>query len=1208
MKHVRRLFSCLGLMALAAFAASASAQTEQRVSISMRDALLKTILWELEQKTSLRFMYNQEEVDRAGTVDVDMTGSVGEVLANVLRGTGLTYTVRDGIVVIKQQPQPNMVRISGRVTDSDGRPVAGVTVTAEGTRAGVVTDSDGRYSLTLTQTGGMRFVFSYIGMSTQTVDYTGQQTIDVVMTETSVAIDEVVVNTGYQRFNPRESTAAIQSLKFEELLTPGLQTIDQMLEGHVPGMIFMQNSGQVGAAPRLRVRGTSTILGSQEPVWVVDGIVQENPVNISPEEINSLDFVNLVGNAISGLNPDDIQQIDILKDAAATALYGARAANGVIVVTTKQGRQGPPSVSYSLSGTFMERPHYSDASVNMMNSRERVEFSRELLEKRVLYPQVDNWLGYEKAVLDYWNGTISFEQMQQQVGYYEGLNTDWFDTLMQNSFSTKHTVGLSGGNSNITYYASAGYSDARGAIKDEVNRSYTAQLKLNATFDRWSFRFNLNANVGDRRYTPQDVDVTKYAYQTTRALPSHNPDGSLWYYPRQIESRYFGDFNIINEMRNSSQDIRSTGVTATAGIDYRFSDHLKFTGTASYTANNTTEEVWHGENSFYAAMLRLPDTPSESRNVLPYGGELKYGNTEHRSYTARAQLDLNKPVDSDGRHILNASVGTEVSSTQYYGLKRTFRGYLKERGRKMAEVDPELHPAFARWQTTDPDALGVWSDQLTNKVSGYATVSWIFDNNYTLNVNGRFDTSNRFGSRANDRLSPVWAVSGRWNVKNTVLGDTRWIDELTLRGSFGYQGNMLESVSSRLIIQRGTIDADFGDYTSEVKSFANPDLRWERTSSWNASADFSFFDRFVSGSLSYFYKKTHDAFVRKGISTINGVADWDVNESVLENQGVELALRFTLIDTRRTRPDGFRWSMTTNFGRITNNLSGRNKDQSTTNEVTYEGFLNGSIPIEGRPLNSFYSYQYLGLNPLNGAPMFYGSDQVVYVDNQRVDLLEKYGGMVFRDILKDVMTYSGTRVPTIQGAIQHTFAWRRFSATVNTSYSLGSKIRLLKMYGNVTSEYQTIAPQPTANVRKEFLDRWRQTGDELHTDIPGVISGNDFMNTTDNRMWWTSQKNVDGQDIKFASNIWSMYDNSDLRVVSGDYLKIQSVSVRYSFDEELCRRLKIKSAYVGLSGTNLLTVCSSKLKGQDPATQDGAAPTINMSLRPTYSITLNISF
>jgi hypothetical protein len=526
----------------------------------------------------------------------------------------------------------------------------------------------------------------------------------------------------------------------------------------------------------------------------------------------------------------------------------------------------------------------------------------------------------------------------------------------------------------------------------------------------------------------------------------------------------------------------------------------------------------------------------------------------------------------------------------------------------MAQVNPTNFPEYASWLGTNLDALGRWTDQLTNRVGPYATASYTYNKLYTISVNGRFDASNRFGSRANERLSPIWSISARWNAKEDVLQAVDWVDDLSVHGSFGYQGNMLDNISSQLVIQRGGIDADFGEYESSVSSYANPGLKWEKTSSYNLTMDLGLFRKFIAGSVSYFYKRTRDAFFNKGISSINGVTNWVVNTGLLENQGVEVGLRFTLIDTRGRNRGGFRWSMTTNFGRVTNNVPGPSLDKTLTNAINYEGYLNGTLEVQGRPLHSFYSYKYQHLNPLNGAPVFYGSDRVVYVNNQRVDLLEKYREMSLTDIFADAMTYSGTRVPVMQGGLQHALTWGQFSASVNMTYSFGSKIRLLQMYPNVSSEYKTTAPQPTANVRKEFLHRWRDQGDEQFTDVPGVVSGKTFENSLDGRMWWNGETNINGEPITFASGLWQMYDKSDLRVVSGNFVKIQSASLRYNVPDGLCQHLNFRSAYVSLAGTNLYTFANKRLKGQDPATQDGTAPTINMSLRPTYSFNLNISF
>ena len=1210
---LKKIFLVMKLMCVLVvfltFQLSAVTYAQKKVTLNFENVSMLEVIQELRSQTGYKFFFNHNELKKVTPVTAQFEEEeLEQVLHSVLNQSNLSFRVEQGIIIITpvKAPQEREIVISGRITDTGGLPLVGVTVRVEGLSLGTSSDKNGNYTFTLSGVERFSLVFSFIGMETQKIAYTGQEFIHVVMRESTQELDEFVVSTGYQRIDLRKTTSAIQSIKAEDIVVPGLSSIDQMLEGHIPGMIFMQNSGQIGVAPRLRIRGTSTILGNQEPLWVIDGIVQENPVNISPDQINDLDFVNLLGNAITGLNPNDVEQIDILKDASATALYGARAANGVIVVTTKQGRPGPPSLSYSFSGTFRQRPRYSDASVNMMDSRERIDFSRELIEKNVTYPLLTNgWVGYEKAIRDFWLGRISYEDMQAEVSHYESVNTDWFDVLMQNSFSHKHTLGLSGGNAGLRYYVSVGYNSDRGSVKKESFQQYTTSANLTATYNRFTIRFNLSGNVDQKVYTPGDVELTKYAYETTRALPAYNADGSLWFYQRQVTqegntSIINRDFNIINDRNNTSQDIRSMGLKASVVVDYKIMDALKASLTASYSLNNTTQEVWHGEKSYYAQRLAYV-TQAAQGSHLPAGGELKYQNSEHYAYVVRGQLDFNKYLDQENKHYITASTGGEVSSSQYYGLNQTYRGYLKERGKKMAEIALNT-TNYTNWKATNQEALGVWTDKLTNIASAYATLSYTYNNLYTVNGNVRIDASNRFGSRANEKLAPIWSFSARWHIKDDILQHVNWIDDLSLRGSFGYQGNMLDNQSSKLILQRGALDADFQDYKSTVLSYPNPELRWEKTASYNATLDFSILKGIVSGNLNYFYKRTQDAFLSKQVSTINAVSSWVVNQGILENEGIELFLQLTPVNTLKTNRKGVRWTLSTNFGRNTNQLSGK------PNEITYSGMLNGTAQIEGRPLNSFYSYKYLGLNAFNGVPIFYGSERDVYMDGRLVNLAEKYGTMELADIYQDVMTYSGTRVPTLQGGIQNSLSWGRFSASANLTYSFGSKIRLLQMYPDVNSNYATIAPQPTANVRKEFLNRWRQPGDERHTDVPGIISGSAFSNSIGNGMWWNSVQNMNAQNITFASGLWQMYDNSDLRTVSGNFLKIQSLSLRYNMPDKWSQSINIKSAYIGLSGTNIYTFAHKRLKGQDPATQDGSAPTINLSLRPTYSFSLNVSF
>ncbi|MFR5656508.1 MAG: TonB-dependent receptor plug domain-containing protein [Butyricimonas faecihominis] len=417
-------------------------------------------------------------------------------------------------------------------------------------------------------------------------------------------LDEVIV-TGRGNVPTRYNTGAVTSLKMDDIMMPGVSTVDKMLEGHVPGMIFMQNSGQVGATPRVRVRGTSTILGSQEPLWVIDGIIQTDPVNVDPSQINDLDFVNLLGNAISGLNPNDIESIDVLKDAASTAMYGSRASNGVIVVTTKKGKMGPPQISYSFAGTLTTRSRYTNRAMNVMNSKERVDYSREMIEKGLTYPNISAWVGYEGAVKNYYEGNISYDQFVDQVSYLEKNNTDWLDLICRDAFSHNHTLSLSGGTANMKYYASLGYNRENGILRKEGLNRYTAAMRLNLNYERFNVAFSMTGNVQEKKYTPSEMGLMDYAYNTSRAVPAYAEDGSYYYYAIKYNgSEFMSKSNILKERDESSEEINGSGITLTTQLGYKIFPELKAELTFSYTVNNTEQETYYSENSGYASMLR----------------------------------------------------------------------------------------------------------------------------------------------------------------------------------------------------------------------------------------------------------------------------------------------------------------------------------------------------------------------------------------------------------------------------------------------------------------------------------------------------------------------------------------------------------------------------------------------------------------------------
>ena len=689
------------------------------------------------------------------------------------------------------------------------------------------------------------------------------------------------------------------------------------------------------------------------------------------------------------------------------------------------------------------------------------------------------------------------------------------------------------------------------------------------------------------------------------------------FYQRDNDLRhtYLKPFSIINERKNTSDDIQSNAIGMSANIEYRVIPCLKAGVQFSYGISNFEERVYFGVKSWYAANLRkeyFPGSDNEgvaSNSEMPIGGELRLNNTKNENYSVRVNLAFNKFLDKENAHQFQASVIGELSSTLYTGFAITKRGYIPERGMLFDDVNLSdswgylEFPNYDGWLKSDASAKGILTHNLTRQVGLVGTLFYGYKDAYIFNANMRIDGSNKFGDTSNEKLNPIWSVSGRWNIHENLLSNKWWINTLALKASFGYQGNMSAQDSPNLIIQRKGTHWAFDELYSSIKYYPNPHLKWERTSTYNIELEYSLFNNKLVGNFSYYYRHTTDAFMSKTVSRINGVSSYTVNRGTLNNQGFEFDINFTPIENLGAGGEkrGFVWRINPNFGSVFNQLVDKikAKDEVLQDEIRYGDYLDGRVQVAGRPVNTFYSYKFTGLDPKDGRPTFYGTDadEIVGTDKNGNEITRQksYELMTLGNVCMEVMEHSGCREPFLQGSISNYLGWRNWGLSFNLAYSVGSKVRLLQMYGSSNSA----VPAPVMNMRGEFVHRWRRPGDEEFTNVPGLLDAKSYEKTR--TPWWNDKP------YEFAGTIWNMYDNSNVRVVSGDYLKLTSLSLRYIVPERICHKMYMKSAYLNVSGTNLFTLCSKKLKGQDPS-QSGSSELINISVRPTYSLSLNVTF
>ena len=1168
--------TCL-LTVLLAFSATASVNAQQgKVTIDVKSATLSQVLMEVKDQTGAKILYNENLLRDVECKDLKLEGvAVEEALNQILAHTPFGYTMENGVVVIQKrsaEPQ-NVMVVRGRVVDKSHKPIPGVTVMIQGTPIGFITDKNGNFAFEMPQGQEITLLFSFVGMKSVAVKYEGQEDLRVVMEEEVTEIDEVVV-TGYQTLSRSRNTGAITSVDPEKIMRPGITTIDQMLEGQVPDLMFMSNSGEVGVVPKLRIRGTSTLIGNREPLWVVDGITVQDPVEISPEELNNPDYVNRIGNAIAGLNPQDIERIDVLKDAAATALYGTKAANGVIVITTKKGHVGKPVISYNMNLSYKRRPRYTDRKIDLMNSKERIDFSKDLVNSGYAFPSNTNMVGYEGLLNQLYTGVIDHTEFAEELQRLEAVNTDWFDLLTEDVLSHQHTLSVSGGSETMRYYASVGYAKDNDVIKGNNNERYTVALNLNANLSpKVSAALGINANVSTREYSQEDLAPMDYAYNTSRAIPAFEEDGDYEYYQRQStrSAQKTFRFNMLNELENSSYTQEGSAVSSNLTLNAKFTDWLDASIIGSYSTSLTDIQGWWGEQTYYVACLRgteveeAPLSGEDSDSELPYGGELTTNSTRNRNWMVRAQANLNRYFHDD-MHNISASIGFEASSSRYKGYDIVSRGYYEDRGKQFSHTILDDFPLFKDWM--ENNAYPTITDNLTNLVSAYATVSWSYQQLLTLNANARFDGSNKFGDQSNDKLLPIWSVSANYTISEHSWLQKDWIDYIMLKLSYGFQGNMLEDQSPTMIIRQEPTDPLYNELVSDVEIYPNPDLRWEKTASFNGGLTFSLFNARLQMEASAYYKRTKDAFLSKTISTVNGLEEYVVNSGTLKNTGYSISATVSPVRTRN-----FNWLLATSFSNVFNKM----ETQPGTEQYELSNFLNGTALIKDKPVGTFYSYKFVGLDPKNGYPLF--DDMREHADE--LEDLSKY------DFYTTILKETGSREPTMSGNISNTFTYKNWRLNMNLAYSLGSKIRLFQLF-------ETTKFTPEDNVPKEFVDRWQKPGDERYTNIP-------------NPDCYEAHWSVYSDGIpQIASSNMDMYNYSDIRVVSGNYLKCSTMSLTYEFPFEKIEKIGLTRLALSLSGTNLFTIASPDLKGQTPQ-QSGFAQ-IELSDRPAFTFGLNVSF
>ena len=1160
--------SCCMMLSHVALYAQAK---KSRVTLKFASIELPRLFAEIERQTSYAFVYRVEDLRGQKPVRVDVKREeVAVVLDNCLKGSGLEYSIEGDNILIKRarlRVVPQWIEVFGFVKDEKGNALPGVTVVLKGSSLGVTTDTLGHYHFRFVKSEDAVLVFSFVGMKTEEVKYEGQRQVDVVMREDVIAMEDVVV-TGYQRIRKSDVVGSTNTIKREDMVYDGTNSIEQMLQGKLPGVVVMNTSGLVGTRQKVRVRGTSTLLGNQEPVWVVDGIIQEDPLPFDAQALNDMGdnfdmLTNFVGNSIAWLNPNDIENITVLKDASATVLYGVKAANGVIVITTRRGQKGRLSVTYSGGVSLTEKLNYK--KMNLMNSKERIDFSREIYERRLLGLIPTTSVGYERELERYLSKEITYDEFNAAVHDLEVMNTDWMDLLYQTQWSHNHSLSVSGGSDKATYYGSFNYVRNNGAAKGNNQEQFGASFHMDANVHpkvRISMGLNASYSTTSGFYV---ADPYSYALNTSRAIPCFDENGDYFYY---LSGGY--KFNILKELSETGNTNDRRTFNMNFSLSWDILPCLRFESLGSFGSNNTVGETWASEYSHYITAMRgyefgeyLKGSDEYERSTIPHGGELNTSEARNSSYTWRNSLSYNQVFNL---HRVGVLVGQEIRSTLVDQVMATVYGYFPDRGKNVT-MPPRVissgeNPIYNQITTRI-------IDNKSNYFSVYGSATYSYDERYVLTASIRSDASNRFGQDRRARFLPVWSVGARWNVHNeSWMQRQKVFSELNVRASLGWQGNVAENFGPDLIAQLPTnvVNNVTGEYELKIKSLPYADLRWEKTQSLNIGTDIGLFSNRVMLSLEYYHKRSKDLIVYKDVPLAYGVEQMPINGGTMRNKGFELTFGTTLV-----RMKDFIWNISLNTSKNYNEIK-----SSLTPDGSWLTAVSGGLNKEGYPVSAFWAFEMTGLDPEYGTPMY----NIPESEDKDVDELND---------ATEYMKYMGKMEPDFTGGLSMSFRYKNLSLSSGFTLSVGGKRFLNPLFQSKNFPYSL--PAAYDNLSKEFVDRWREPGDEKHTNIPSIPSND--------------EGNI---NIRFPAsgttiNIYEMYDYSDARVMNASFLRCNSISLTWNLPDSFLKRVKLKNVAFSGSVSNPFMIVSKDYKGVDPEVATGGQP-----LSKVYSLRLNVTF
>ena len=1020
--------------------------------------------------------------------------------------------------------------VKGTVLDaSTGEPLIGATIMADGTNNGVATDLEGRFSFNVPD-NVKNILVSYVGYDAKVVPAAAN--VKVELEKANTQLDDVIV-VAYGTAKKSSITGSASSIDVTKLESRPITNVTKAIEGQVTGVLTTTGSGQPGSSATIRVRGYGSINASSEPLYVVDGIPYDG--------------------SLSSINPSDIESMTILKDASAGALYGARGANGVVMITTKKGKEGKASVNWRSTVGWASR---AIKEYDMLNQKDFVQLSYEAKRNDYVFKSGYSWADAETAAVNALSGLLGGEAYNPFKNYTWGeiidpatgqvrsdaqaaWNEPWMDALMNNNaLRHEHQVSVSGGTDKTKYMFSLGYLNEDGILTTTGFQRYNARANVSTNVTDW-FSANLNTSLSHSMQNFSDYDGSStsnvwYSAQFVSPLfPVYIKDAEgknvldennkpQLDYGEGGRPGSYNDFNPLGGLLDDKADTKTDAASVRTGVTFG-SDSERFG-----VFKGLKLAVNFGLD--YRNQLQKSYMNMYHGNQANAGGLLMKYNGRTQSYTFNQLLTWNRSFNS---HNIDVLLGHEFYAYKYE--------YMDAGKTNLVDGILELRPGTTMYS----------ADSYSNN---YRIESWLgrvnynYDEKYYVDASFRTDGSSRFHKDA--RWGTFWSVGANWRLsKEAFMKDVEWIDNLSLKASYGEQGN--DQLSSLYAWQSlyNLSYANANQIGGLVSTLENKEISWEKSGNFNVGVEAALFNRRLNFNIEYYNKKTTDMLLSYPMALSTGFSGYNDNVGDISNSGIEFEIRATPVMVQ-----DFTWNVSVMGSTVKNKVL---KLTAESPEI-----INGVYSIkEGNELNTFYMAKSAGVDPATGAQLYwvYDKDEQGNIVNERIS----------SDYSKAATSkyYLGSRIPDLYGSIGTDFSWKGFDLSILTTYSIGGKIYDSLYAASMNNMYYN------NNWNSHILRRWQKPGDI--TDVPRV--------------------EVAGE-----------YTTTDRFLVDASYYAIKNITLGYSLPKNLMKKTRINSVRVFGSVDNLALF--SHLQGMDPQYDFDGSTDYAYTPNKTYTVGIEVNF